>query len=115
MEELKKDIAVVVDDMELNRDLLVMMLAGRVEIPLIYRTVPALWRWLSPAEKYAADQRRSPCLAGAFAVYLLLSAGKREDAAQLLAAAPGRKRTLRLTRRLIRWSEEDAKDALHQL
>ena len=101
----------------LNRmlHLLVMMLAGRVEIPLIYRAVPALWRRLSPAEKYAADQRRSPCLAGAFAVYLLLSAGKREDAAQLLAAAPGRKRTLRLTRRLIRWSEEDAKDALHQL
>lgn len=93
----------------LNRllHLLVMALSGQVEIPLIYTAVPPLWRRLSPAEKYALDEKRTPCLTGAFAVFLLLSAGKTREAAQMLSAAPGRKRVLRQTRRLIRWSEEE--------
>jgi len=101
----------------LNRllHMLTMMLAGQVEIPLIYRAAPPLWRRLSPGEKRALDERRSPHLTGAFAVLLLLSAGKAGQAAQLLLSAPGRKRILRQTRRMIRWSEEETRHAVHQL
>ncbi len=100
----------------LNRllHLLAMMLAGRADIPLIYRAVPPLWRRLSPAEKRALDERRSPCLTGALAAVVLLLAGKKEEAEGMLSAAPGRKRMLRQMRRLVRLSEEEQEHALRQ-
>ena len=98
----------------LNRllHMLTMMLAERADIAVIYRAVPPAWRKLSPAEKRALDDRRAPALAAALAAYALLAAGKPEAAAELIALAPGRKRALRLIRRLAR--EERSGDALHQ-
>lgn len=100
----------------LNRALhqLTMMLAGWVDMPLIYQAVPFLWKHLTPAQKRACDERRRPAVLGALAVYLLLAADQAQHAASLIFATPGRKRILRLVKRMILWSEEETSDALHQ-
>ena len=85
----------------LNRalHLMVMNLNGTVDAETIYRLLPPLWRRLSPAEQYACDEYRDVCFPALFTVYLLICTGRWEEAHQALAAAPRRKRILRLLAR----------------
>ena len=85
----------------LNRilHLMVVTLADTLEAADIYRLLPPLWRRLSPAERAACDGRKNPRYPVAFALYLLLMAGRSGPAVELYRAAPGKRRLLRALRR----------------
>ena len=85
----------------LNRilHLMVMNLNGAVEAETICRLLPPLWRKLTPAEQYACDEYRDKCFPALFTVYLFICTGHWDDARAALAAAPCRKRILRLLAR----------------
>ncbi|MBR5110425.1 MAG: hypothetical protein IK099_09525 [Clostridia bacterium] len=85
----------------LNRalHLMVMNLNGTVDAEAVFRLLPPLWRKLTPAEQYACDAYRDVCFPALFTVYLLICTGHWEEARRAAAAAPGRKRVLRLLAR----------------
>lgn len=85
----------------LNRmlHLMVMTLNGTVSAEVIYRLLPPLWRRLTPAEKYACDEYRDDCYPTLFTVYLFIRTGRLREAQEALAAAPHKKRVLRLLAR----------------
>lgn len=80
--------------------LMVMNLNGTLDADSIYRLLPALWRRLTPAEQYACDEYRDKCFPALFTVYLFLSTGHWQEAREALAAAPNRKRVLRMLKRI---------------
>lgn len=93
----------------LNRLLhrMVMVLAGKMDAEDIYRRVVPLWRHMTPAEKAACDDWREGHYPLAVALYLMWHAGQEEEARQLYAAAPGKKRLARTLRRFARRIQEE--------
>lgn len=92
----------------LNRalHLMVMTLYQDLDAETIYRLLPPLWRKLSPAEKAVCDERENPAYPMALALYLLLAAGQKKRAGEMLAAAPGQRRILRLLKKFARRMDE---------
>ena len=92
----------------LNRalHLMVMTLSPEMDAQTIYRFLPPLWRKLSPREKDLCDRREKIVYPMALAIYILLRAGKKQRAGEMLAAAPERKRLLRLLKKFARRMEE---------
>lgn len=101
----------------LNRLLhyLTMALRSDVDAETVYRLVVPLWRRMPEAEKRRCDEgsRHGPlCLA----LYVLIAAGKKEQADALYRSAPCGKRIRRTLRRYAQWNTEKERstDALHQ-
>ena len=86
----------------LNRmlHLFTVSLAGDAEPEEVYRLLPEAWKKLTAAEKYSADEYRTPQITVALAVYVLLRLGRKEPAERLFAVSRGKKRMLRLLKRL---------------
>ena len=88
----------------LNRLLhcMVIMLADYMDAPVIYRFLPPLWRRLSPLEKRACGIPSSSHYTASIALYLLLCAGKREAASEMLDTLRSKKRVARRLARFAR-------------
>ena len=100
----------------LNRLLHQMVKALREELDTetIYRLLPPLWKHMTPAGKRRCDERETPHYTVAVALYLLLAAGRGEQAQTLFQQAAGKKHLLRTLKRFARWmNEEETDHALH--
>ena len=87
----------------LNRllHLMTVSLNGMAETEDIYRLAPPLYARLTEAEKYSADAYRTAQITVPLTMAVLLRLGKGEEAYRLYASAPGKKRIMRLLKRLM--------------
>jgi tetratricopeptide (TPR) repeat protein len=92
----------------LNRmlHLITVSLNGMADTEVIYRLLPGLYARLTEAEKYSADEYRTAPITVALAMALLLRVGNGVEAIRLYKSSPGKKRIMRLLKRLMKKSSE---------
>jgi len=99
----------------LNRLLhwLTMALRDEVDVDTVYRLAAPLWKHMPEREKQRSEESRHLSLCVMLDV--LIRAGKREKAEQMLRTLPGKRRIRRTLRRFAQWRQKEREThALHQ-